>query len=453
MPESLGAALTPSREILSVGELTRRVKQTLEGGFGAIWLTGEVSNLRAPSSGHIYLTLKDADAQIRAVIWGSTARYLVDKPQNGQQILCRARLTVYEPRGDYQVVLDYLEPAGVGQLYRQIEISRARLAIAGLFDADRKKDLPTLPTRVAVVTSASGAALQDILNVLERRAPGLSVLLVPSAVQGNSAPKELVQGLEAVANLTADDSVDAVILARGGGSLEDLMAFNSEAVVRAVSACPIPVVTGVGHETDTTLVDYAADLRAPTPSAAAELVSAAWGELRQRHNSLLKRMGQAVQGHIQAASLSALAARRGLIDPRDRLRHTAQRIDDLRGHLEKLISTRLAAANHQQRTAALRLTAAAPSSAIPLLSERTGALNHRLKRAMALRLDRSRARLAERAGQLQELSPLAVLGRGYAIARKNGAIIRRDSEVRPGERISVRLHQGEIDCQVIEPEG
>lgn len=443
-----GSGVEPGgREILTVSELTRRVKGNLEGGFPSLWLTGEVSNLRRPPSGHVYLTLKDAEAQVRAVIWGSTARYIRHLPQEGEQVLCRGRLTVYEARGEYQVVVDYLEPAGVGALYRRIEEVKARLAAEGLLDPARKRPLPALVRRVAVVTSPTGAAVRDVLQVLGRLAPGMAVLVVPTRVQGAGAPGQIVAALAAAVQ-GPDGPPDAVILARGGGSIEDLMAFNDEAVARAAAACPVPVVAGVGHETDVTVADLVADLRAPTPSAAAEVIATPWAEARAKVTELAGRLSAGTRARLTAGALRLERGRRGLVDPAERLRRLIQRVDDLRLTLAARAQRRLTAAGHAVATLRVRLAAAAPSAPLPRLRERVQGLSHGAERALAERLGRDRARLGGLSGQLEGLSPVAVLARGYAVARKGEKVLRAAGEAKVGDRVAVRLHRGELDCRV-----
>ena len=444
-----GAFQPPVREVLSVSELTRRVKEALEGALGSVWLSGEVSNLRRAPSGHVYLTLKDAEAQVRAVIWGSTARYLKRLPADGEQVLCRGRLSVYEARGEYQVVVDYLEPAGVGALYRKIEEVKARLAADGLLNPARKRLLPALVRRVAVVTSPTGAAVRDVLQVLGRLAPGIRVLVVPTLVQGPGAPAQIVAALGAAVQAPGGPP-DAVILARGGGSIEDLMAFNDEAVARAIAACPVPVVAGVGHETDVTIADLVADLRAPTPSAAAEVVSSPWAEARARVTELTGRLAAGGRASVTSGHLRLERARRGPVDPAERLRRLIQRVDDLRLTLAARAARRLTAAGHALETLRVRLSGTSPAIALPGLRGRTGALSERGARALVARLARDRAKLSGISGQLEDLSPVAVLARGYAVARKGTAVLRDVEEVRVGDRVAVRLHRGELDCRVEE---
>jgi exodeoxyribonuclease VII large subunit len=440
-----GAPSGGGRRILTVSELTREIKGALEGAFGAVWLTGEVSNLRRAPSGHVYLTLKDAGAQLRAVVWGSTARYLRHLPADGDQVLCRGRVTVYEARGDYQVIVDYLEPAGVGDLYRRFEEVKARLGAEGLFDPDRKRPLPALVRRVAVVTSPTGAAVRDILNVLGRRAPGMAVLVVPALVQGRDAPRQVIAALEAAAG---HGGLDAVVVARGGGSLEDLAAFNDEALARAIAACPVPVVAGVGHETDVTIADLVADLRAPTPSAAAELISTPWVEWRAHVERMRDRLALAARARLAERRLAVERARGRLVDPAEHLRRLIQRVDDLHATLGRLAFRRLGSARHGAEYARVRLLAASPGARLPHLAHRSDMLAARAERAMGVGLERAGARLAGASGRLEGLSPMNVLARGFAVARKDGQVLRDAARVRVGDRIQVRLHRGELDCRV-----
>jgi exodeoxyribonuclease VII large subunit len=446
-PAETSGVAAGGREILTVSELTRRVKDRLESGFPSLWITGEVSNLRRPPSGHVYLTLKDAEAQVRAVIWGSTARYLKRLPAEGEQVLCRGRLSVYEARGEYQVVVDYLEPAGVGALYRKIEEVKARLAADGLLNPARKRPLPALVRRVAVVTSPTGAAVRDILQVLGRLAPGIRVLVVPTLVQGPGAPAQIVAALGAAVQAPGGPP-DAVILARGGGSIEDLMAFNDEAVARAIAACPVPVVAGVGHETGVTIADLVADLRAPTPSAAAEVVSSPWAEARARVTELTGRLAAGGRASVTSGHLRLERARRGLVDPAERLRRLIQRVDDLRAGLAAGALRRTTATGHGLATLGLRLAAAAPNAPLPRLRDRTRALGHRAARGLEAALLRDGQRLRELSGRLEGLSPVAVLARGYAVARKGTQVLRSASQARVGDRVAVRLFKGELDCRV-----
>lgn len=433
-------------EILTVAELLGRVRGALEAQFGWVWVEGEVSNLRVPASGHAYFTLRDPQAQLRAVCFRQVRRLLPVALADGSQVLARGRVTLYETRGDVQLVVDDLEPVGEGLLRLEVETRKRLLAAEGLFDPARKRALPHLPRAIGVVTSATGAALQDILQVLGRRAPGVDVVVSPSRVQGEGAARELCAALERLATCPG---VEVVILGRGGGAAEDLGAFNEEALVRAVAACPVPVISAVGHETDLTLCDLAADLRAPTPSAAAELAAGewrAWGERLER-----ARAGLAVAYRSRVAGLSADRERWNplLRSPRRRVQRQAIVVDRawealaaaMDGHLHRQgarlarLETRLARHDPRQR---LR-------ERVAHLQHLTGRLSGAARHSVACR-----QRLVERwRGELGALSPLAVLERGYAVVRTaTGAVVRCADHVNLGSSVSVRLARGALECTV-----
>ena len=324
--------LTPPKRILTVSELTGLLRTSIEEQFSDVWLEGELSNLRAPGSGHVYCTLKDKTSQIRAVLFRSSAVRLRFVLQEGLQVLVRGRLTVYEPRGEYQIVLDTVEPKGVGALQLAFEQLKARLAAEGLFDQERKKPIPAFPRTVGVVTSLTGAAIRDILSVLRRRWPTLHILIAPVQVQGESAGHQIAEALTALNDL---GSVDVIIVGRGGGSLEDLWSFNEEIVVRAIAASHVPVVSAVGHEIDVTLADFVADLRAPTPSAAAEAVVPVLAEIVERMRELKVRLGQVMLRHCAFERQRLNAGIRGVTDVRLRLQDAAQRADDVMARLRR----------------------------------------------------------------------------------------------------------------------
>src|SRR5919106_1298595 len=315
------------RTILTVSEVTERIKIVLEDTFFDIWVEGEISNLRTPSSGHTYLTLKDEHSQLRAVLFKMQRRYLRFDPKDGMLVIARGRISLYEPRGEYQLVIDYMEPKGIGALQIAFEQLKARLAQAGLFDVTRKRPLPMLPRCLGIVTSPSGAVIRDILQILRRRFANLHVCVYPVRVQGDGAAAEIARGIEALNRYTG---VDVIIVARGGGSLEDLWAFNEERVARAIAASPVPVISGVGHEVDFTIADFVADVRAPTPSAAAEMVVATTSEFRTRIDRLAGRLRGAARAHVdqRRSRVHALVSRRGLSGLQARIamrgRHAAE---------------------------------------------------------------------------------------------------------------------------------
>jgi len=383
-------------EAVTVTELTRAIKGTLEEGFDAVLVEGEISSSKLHSSGHFYFSLKDEGAVVSSVMWRNQASRLPKVPRDGDKVVVAGRLTVYEPRGSYQLVANMLKPAGQGDLQARLEELRRKLTAEGLFDADKKRDLPAYPFKVAVVTSPTGAVLHDIWHVLSRRAPHLELMLVPAPVQGAEAIAGLVAALDRIALLEGSpDEPDVVIVARGGGSLEDLWAFNEEAVVRAVAACPFPTISAVGHETDTTLCDFAADVRAPTPSAAAELVSEERNVLLATVDDHLIRAGEALLRMVERRRerLEWIAKRPCLLRPEEPIERAHQTID--------------------------------------LLSDR-------MDRAQARVTERAQAKLVNIAGRLDALSPLKVLSRGYAaISTSTGKVVVKAADLAVGDTVKI----------------
>jgi exodeoxyribonuclease VII large subunit len=401
-PLTLG--LDAGAEILSVSELNREVRQLIEDSLGAVWVEGEISNLARPSSGHLYFSLKDERAQVRCAMFRQANRRLGFAAADGLQVLVRARVSLYEPRGDYQLIVDHMEEAGAGALRRRFEALKAKLAGEGLFDPDRKKDLPAIPERIGVITSPTGAALRDVLISLKRRFPVARVLIYPTRVQGDRAAAEIVAALELA---TRRAECDLLILTRGGGSLEDLWPFNEEIVARAVAAASIPIIVGVGHETDFTIAEFVADLRAPTPSQAAELAVPELGDYRER----LLGIGQGLERYL-----------------RRRLRDDQKRLDAL---------------EH-------RLGRAHPGVTLRAKQQRVDELEGRIKRALLQSLSQvgSRIKLIERG--LVALSPLATLERGYSIVTRcsDGELVMRSDAVAKGDAIDVRLAAGSLEATV-----
>jgi exodeoxyribonuclease VII large subunit len=394
----------PSRRTYTVRELTAELRAVLEDGFSAIWVDGEISNFKHHTSGHMYFTLKDAEAQIRAVMFRGNNRLLKFQPTDGQQVLVFGTVTVYERRGEYQIGVEFMEPKGVGALQLAFEQLKARLGAEGLFDPGRKRPLPRLPRKIGVITSPTGAAIRDMLSIIGRRFPGLAILIAPVQVQGETAAAEIAA---AIGRLGRREDLDVLIVARGGGSLEDLWAFNEEVVARAIAASPLPVISAVGHETDVTIADFVADLRAPTPSAAAELVVAQRDELAQRVDDLAARAA--------GAAAALIAARQ-------------ERVRMLHRHLALL----------------------SPEARVERQAERLQALQQRLQGWW----DRTQVRREESlrllAGKLDALSPLAILARGYAIcfALPERRILKAAAEAAAGSQVAVRLQRGELTCLV-----
>ena len=403
-PEDESDGLASAPKHWTVTDLTTKIRGVLEPAFTQVWVQGEISNYRPAASGHVYFSLKDSGASISAAVfgWGSQKKKAAFDIKDGLQVLCRGKLSIYPPRGSYQLIVDHVEPMGAGALQLAFEQLKGRLAAEGLFDSKRKKALPRFPKKIVVVTSPSGAAIRDMLNIMARRAPQVEILIIPAVVQGDSAPREIIRGLE-LAN--RNNLGEIVVLARGGGSIEDLWCFNDESLARAIAASRLPVVSAVGHEIDFTISDFVADLRAPTPSAAAELITGHWMDTIRRVREASERLFSSMRRDLgnRKNILTHLGAR--LVNPRDRLREQAQRCDDL----------------------ALRL-----------------------ERAVRMRVERRRAGLDQWIGKLDALSPLKVLVRGYTIIReKDGPVIKSRAQVQSGQKLQITFHDGERDVQAL----
>jgi exodeoxyribonuclease VII large subunit len=427
--------------------LTGLLRTSIEAQFSDIWLEGELSNLRAPGSGHVYCTLKDKTSQIRAVLFRSTAVRLRFALQEGLHVVVRGRLTVYEPRGEYQIVLDTVEPKGIGALQLAFEQLKERLATEGLFDQDRKKSIPAFPRTVGVVTSLTGAAIRDILAVLRRRWPTLHILIAPVQVQGEHAGRQIAEALTALNNL---GSVDVIIVGRGGGSLEDLWSFNEEIVVRAIVASHVPVVSAVGHEIDVTLADFVADLRAPTPSAAAEAVVPVLAEIVERLQELKVRLGQVMLRHCAFERQRLDAGIRGVTDVRFRLQDAAQRTDDRVDRLREMVQQLLMAGRERVHGVQRDLSGLNPILAIKQGLATVPQFSKRLEGQMGVMLAQHRHRIHATLAQLNTLSPLAILGRGYSILQTvpAGQILHRANDVRVGQELEAQLASGRLSCTV-----
>jgi len=417
--------MSTGRAVLTVSELTRRLQETLEERFPAVWIEGEISNYRLYGSGHAYFTLKDADAQIRAVLFRNRGRRIKFEPADGLHVMAFGSIEVYPQRGEYQLVIELLEPKGLGALQLAFEQLKARLQAEGLFDHARKRELPRFPRKIGIVTSPSGAAIRDMLRVIDRRFGELHIVIAPCRVQGDGAAEEIAQGLR---DLNALGGVDIIIVGRGGGSLEDLWAFNEEAVARAIAASKVPVVSAVGHEVDFTISDFVADLRAPTPSAAAELV--------------VREKQAVVDSLVQLrARLERFAARP--------LRDLERRVDELTTRLRREMRGELGRAGHRVALATRALRASDPVARVAGDRHRLESLQSRLVTALTRRRDRARYSLRSAVGRLDSLSPLAVLGRGYSLTRTpTGEVVHSPAQVRIGDAIRVLLHRGSLDAHV-----
>ncbi|QJT21792.1 exodeoxyribonuclease VII large subunit [Aeromonas media] len=438
------------QQIFTVTRLNSAVRMILEQDLGLVWLTGELSNLAMPSSGHWYFSLKDISAQVRCAMFKGNNRRVPFRPQDGMQVLVQARVSLYEPRGDYQLIIESMQPAGDGMLALRFEELKRRLGAEGLFDEGRKRPLPREPRAVGLVTSATGAALHDMLTVLERRAPDLPVFIYPTQVQGSAATSQIVAAIT-LANRRAE--VDVLIVGRGGGSLEDLWCFNEEAVARAIAGSAIPVVSAVGHEVDVTISDFAADLRAPTPSAAAELVAPDRSARAQRLLHLKQRLLQAISRRQTAAShqFALLQKRLDHQDPKRRLEQQSQRLDELSGRLQQLLNLRLHQGERRLANLELRLQARSPSTLLAAGKRRHQLAEERLHSLMNKRQDLAAHRLAMLSARLDGVSPLATLGRGYSITRTpSGEVISRAAQVSPGQQLVTMLAEGELRVRVEE---
>lgn len=431
---------------LSVSQLNRLAKRLLETHFDSVWIVGELSNLAQPGSGHWYFSLKDDDAQVRCAMFRTANQRLRLAPRNGQQVLVRGRVSLYEGRGEFQLIVEHMEDAGAGALQRAFEELKMQLQAEGLFAAQRKRPLPAYPRRIAIITSPTGAAVRDIVSVFKRRFPAIELGIFPVAVQGESATPAI---LNAFRQLQDRAGFDAVILARGGGSIEDLWAFNEEALARAIVACNIPVVSAVGHETDFTIADFVADVRAPTPSAAAEMLSPDRVELAQRLRSYQYQLQRGWQRQLQLCIQRVTAVRRLLRHPGERLREQAQRLDDYELQLQRAIQRRLRHAHQQLTLHRAQLEHAVP---IPRLHRGRQQLAHlalRLSHGSRQILDQRRQQLAGLGNNLDALSPLATLRRGYAIVSDSkGVLVRSSKQLRSGDLIDTRLAQGHVRSRV-----
>ena len=437
------------RAAISVSELNRQARTLLERGLARLWVDGEISNLARPASGHIYFTLKDESAQIRCAWFRQRQqRGQARDVGNGDQMLAYGRVSLYEPRGDYQLIVEQLEPAGEGELRRRFEVLKKRLDAEGLFDADLKRDLPTLPTRVGVVTSPSGAAIRDILTVLRRRFAGVPVVLYPAAVQGDAAVPELINALETAGRRA---ECDVLIVGRGGGSLEDLWAFNDEKLARAIRNSPIPVISAVGHEVDVSIADLVADVRAPTPSGAAELAVPDAGDWQRALNISSQRLIGQMRRNVEdkAQALDWLSRRLSASSPTGQLQRQRERLAATLRALNAAMRADLVDRTRRLDRLTARLSQRTPSARLERLTHRHTELVGRLTRAGQGRIDQLSARLALAARGLDAVSPLAMLERGYAIVSDaKGRVLTNASHLQVGDAIDARLSSGRVTATV-----
>jgi exodeoxyribonuclease VII large subunit len=447
----VNASPSRDRDILTPSQLNTLARDLLEGAFPLIWVEGELSSVSRPGSGHLYFNLKDARAQVRCALFKPKSTWLKFVPRDGLRVLARGRLTLYEARGDYQLVLDHMEEAGEGALRRAFDELRAKLAAEGLFATERKRPLPLHPRRIAVITSASGAAVRDVLSVLSRRYPLLEVDVLPVLVQGAAAAAQITAMLRRAA---ASGRYDVLLLTRGGGSLEDLWAFNDEQLVRAIVASAVPVVSAVGHETDVSLADFAADLRAPTPSAAAELLAPSQDDLHRRLRTLAARLAnlqrQRLRGAMQRADRASL--RLHGLRPQARLQLLCQRQAEGLRRLAAAWQRRLDRERARLRHADAVLRSAHPAPRLARLQARVEGLGPRSRTAIARRLTADALRLRALARSLHAVSPLATVARGYAILQHDdGRIVRSVLDATPGDALDARLSDGHLRVRVEDP--
>ncbi|MBO1273078.1 exodeoxyribonuclease VII large subunit [Shewanella sp. 4t3-1-2LB] len=435
-------------QVYTVSRLNGEVRQLLEGQLGRIWLSGEISNFSCPSSGHWYLTLKDSRSQIRCAMFRGRNQNVTFKPINGQQVLVRASISVYEPRGDYQLIIESMLPAGDGLLAQQYEALKMKLAAAGLFAADSKRPLPKNIQRIGVITSPTGAAIRDVLQVLSRRDPAIEVIVYPAAVQGEQAPLQLMRALE-LANLRQE--VDVLLLTRGGGSLEDLWGFNNEALAYAIYNSELPVVSAVGHEVDMTISDFVADVRAPTPSAAAEILSQAASEKQQQLSSARARLMQGWQHWqlLKRQRLQVLDHRLQRQEPLRHLQQLVQRFDEQQLRLVSSLTSFLQRKRQRLLSLEGRLNAQHPRHQLALEGKRLEYLSQQLQKLTQQTLQQAQQRLRNSSHALESVSPLATLSRGYSITRDvNGQIVQSTAQLQPGQLLYTILKQGKVISKI-----
>jgi exodeoxyribonuclease VII large subunit len=435
--------------VLSVSELNATIRDLLENELSAVWVEGEISNARVWNTGHLYFTLKDGASQIKAVMFRSAVRYLKFKAEDGLKVIARGKISVYDPKGEYQIVCEHLEPKGLGSLQQAFEQLKKKLAAEGLFDPSRKRPLPALPRRIGLVTSIDGAALRDMIRVLRRRYPNAHLVISATRVQGEGAGREVAHAIRKVARVEA---VDVIIVARGGGSLEDLWAFNEEVLARAIVASAVPVISGVGHETDFTICDFVADLRAPTPSAAAELVVRRKDEFFASIGRITERLDAAIHHRLRRMEtrLHVLEARPGIASFEGRVAVRGRHVSELASALRQSVSQKLSRRARRHELLRRSLDQFDPRHRLAAIRTRLVARDGRLGAAVRRRLGLAQNRFGGLAARVEGLSPLAVLGRGYSVTwdASRTRIIRDAATLTPGDRVTVTLERGGFDATV-----
>ena len=438
---------TAERQVLSVSQLNRQARMTIEQRFHQIWVSGELSSFARPGSGHWYFTLKDNDAQVRCAMFANANRRARMQPANGQQVLLRGRVSLYEGRGEFQIIVEHMEPAGEGALRAAFDALKRQLNAEGLFAQERKRPLPDLPRHVAVVTSPTGAALKDVLSVWRRRFPALAVTVVPTSVQGNEAEHDILSALDRAAALQPD----LILLTRGGGSMEDLWVFNAESIARAIAAIEIPVVSAIGHEIDVSISDFVADLRAPTPSAAAELIAPDGEELAQVLLGQLQRLQMVLTARLREKRLSVQNLALGLINPARYCEQASQRLDELNTRLTRALTASVEQRHVYLRGTASRLDLQRPDRLVSGLGDKVGAVHKRLQQVMLRSLGLREQRMLGATRMLDSLSPLPTLARGYTVLRDPaGPVISRTAELIAGQEISGQMQDGRFTAKILD---
>ena len=456
VPESSkGLPSGTRREVLTVSELNATIRDLLENQLHTVWVEGEISNARVWNTGHMYFTLKDGASQIKAVMFRSAVRYLKFKAEDGLKVVARGKVSVYDPKGEYQIICEHLEPKGLGSLQQAFEQLKKKLAAEGLFDPARKRPLPALPRRIGIVTSLDGAALRDIIRVLRRRYPNAHLVLSATRVQGEGAGREIAHAIRKVERI---EDVDVIILARGGGSLEDLWAFNEEVLARVIAQSQVPIISGVGHETDFTIADFVADLRAPTPSAAAELVVRRKDEFFGHIGRICERLDAAIHHRLRRMEtrLHMLEARPGYAGFEGRIAVRGRHVSELAAALRQRVGNGVARRSRRHEMLRRSLGQFDPRHRLAAVRTRLVSRDAQLSAAVRRRLTRAQSRFAALAARVEGLSPLAVLGRGYSVTwnADRTRIIRDASTVEPGDTINVTLERGAISARVdrVDPE-
>jgi exodeoxyribonuclease VII large subunit len=431
-------------KVYSVSEVNEAIRKNLESKFPTVWLKGEISNFKPHTSGHFYFSLKDQKSQINAIMFRSFNQRLKFRPESGMEVMVRGKITVYEPRGTYQIFCESMDPVGAGAMQMAFEQLKKKLAAEGLFDAAKKRALPELPKQVALVTSPTGAAVRDMINVLNRRFKSLEIIVVPCLVQGDGAPKSIVEALKTAQQLP---NLDVVIVGRGGGSIEDLWAFNSEAVARAIAACRVPIVSAVGHEVDFTIADFVADLRAPTPSAAAELIVKNAGDLIERIQNLKSAIYQSIKHQLEVKGQQVSGFSGRLIDPQRNLQDLMLRCDELSARLNQSMrgffkQTKMFIEIKKQKLKD-------PTVLIQNLKAKIETLNKQASSQLKTLLVQRREELKGFASLLESLSPLAILTRGYSIVKKAGAVVSKGAQLKSGDEVEIVLSDAKAKAKII----